>query len=107
LQRCERYSDRWCVAEVLRVKGELICRAGAPDGIAQAEDCFAQSLDWARQQGAVSWELKTAMSLGRLRCDQGQVDQARDLLTSAYMLFQEGFDTADLKATKELLKSMN
>jgi predicted ATPase/DNA-binding winged helix-turn-helix (wHTH) protein len=107
LQRCERYGDRWCMAEVLRVKGELICRAGAPDGIAQAEDCFAQSLEWARQQGAVSWELKTAMSLARLRCDQGQVDQARDLLTSAYMLFQEGFDTADLKATKELLKSMN
>jgi predicted ATPase/DNA-binding winged helix-turn-helix (wHTH) protein len=107
LQRCECYGDRWCMAEVLRVKGELICRAGAPDGIAQAEDCFAQSLEWARQQGAVSWELKTAMSLARLRCDQGQVDQARDLLASTYTLFQEGFDSADLKATKELLKSMN
>jgi predicted ATPase len=107
LQRCERYGDRWCMAEVLRVKGELICRAGAPDRIAQAEECFAQSLDCARRQGAVSWELKTAMSLARLRCDQGQVDQARDLLTSAYMLFSEGFDTADLKATKELLKSMD
>jgi predicted ATPase/DNA-binding winged helix-turn-helix (wHTH) protein len=107
LKRCERYGERWCMAEVLRVKGELICRAGVPDGIAQAEDCFAQSLEWARQQGAVSWELKTAMSLARLRRDQGQVDQARDLLTSICSRFHEGFDTADLVAANELLKSMN
>ncbi len=106
LQRCERYGERYNMAELLRIKGELIRRAGAPDGTAQAEDCFVQSLEWARRQGAISWELKTAMSLARLRCDQGKVDQARDLLTSAYMLFSEGFDTADLKATKELLKSM-
>jgi predicted ATPase/DNA-binding winged helix-turn-helix (wHTH) protein len=107
LEHCERDGERWCMAEVLRVKGELIRRSGAPDAVVLAEDCFRKSLELATHQGALSWELKTAMSLARLRCDQGQVDQARDLLTSAYMLFSEGFDTADLKATKELLKSMN
>jgi hypothetical protein len=35
------------------------------------------------------------------------VDQARDLLTSICSRFHEGFDTADLVAANELLKSMN
>ena len=70
LERCEHHGERWCMAEVLRVKGELILRDGAPDSVPQAEDCFVQSLQWAQRQGALSWELKTAMSLARLRCDQ-------------------------------------
>jgi predicted ATPase/DNA-binding winged helix-turn-helix (wHTH) protein len=107
LERCERYGGRWCVAEVLRVKGEMIRRSPAPDAVALAEDYFRKSLEWASRQGALTWELKTAMSLARLRRDQGQIDDARNLLTSIYSRFHEGFGTADLKAASELLKSMN
>jgi len=107
LERCERYGERWCMAEVLRVKGELIRRSHAPDAVALAEDCFRKSLELANDQGALSWELRTATSLARLRRDQGRIDDARNLLTSIYSRFQEGFGTADLKAASELLESMS
>jgi hypothetical protein len=45
--------ERWCVAELLRIKSELILREGAPQGAAAAEQHFLRSLDWARRQGAL------------------------------------------------------
>jgi predicted ATPase/DNA-binding winged helix-turn-helix (wHTH) protein len=107
LEGCEHDGGRWCMAEALRIKGELIYRGRAPDAVALAEDCFLKSLELANHQGALSWELRTATSLARLRRDQGRVDDARNLLTSIYSRFQEGFGTDDLKAASELLKSLN
>jgi predicted ATPase len=43
------------------------------------------------------------MSVARLWRDQGERDQARDLLAPVYGWFTEGFDTRDLKEAKELL----
>ena len=68
-----------------------------------AEDHFRQALDWARRQGALSWELRAAKSLARLLCDRGRSADARGLLQPVYDRFTEGFDTADLKAAKALL----
>ena len=65
-----------------------------------------RSLDWARRQGALSWELRTATSLARLRQDQGRAAEARSLLQPVYDRFSEGFETADLKTAKALLDSM-
>jgi hypothetical protein len=53
---------RWYMPEQLRIKGELILLAAAPNAAAEAESCYAQSLAWARRQGALSWELRTATS---------------------------------------------
>jgi predicted ATPase len=68
-----------------------------------AEDHFRRSLDLARRQGALSWELRTAMSLARSQRHQGRIGEARDLLTSVYGRFTEGFGTADLQSAKRLL----
>ena len=48
----------------------------------------------------------SAMSLARLRRDQGKVQQARDLLAPVYGWFTEGFDTLDLKEAKALLEQL-
>ena len=106
LARSERNEERWCVAELLRVKGELILREGAPQAATAAEEHFLRSLDWARRQGALSWELRTATSLARLQQDQGRAAEARSLLQSVYDRFSEGFETADLKTAKAHLDSM-
>jgi hypothetical protein len=55
----------------MRVKGELLLLPGAPGSVAAAEDHFRQAIDWARRQGALSWELRAATSLARLLHDQG------------------------------------
>jgi predicted ATPase len=102
LDRCERYEERWCIAELLRIKGELALRHQAADAIEVAEDYFLRSLDWARRQGALSWELKTATSLARLQSEQGRASEARNLLASVCDRFHEGFNSRDLKAATQL-----
>jgi predicted ATPase len=103
LERSERHEERWCIAELLRIKGRLLLATGEPGASAAAEDHFRRSLDWARQQQALSWELRTAISLGELMADQGRPADGGDLLSSVYGRFGEGFDTADLQRAKSLL----
>jgi hypothetical protein len=104
--RSERNEDRWCVAELLRIKGELLLLQGGSGAAAAAEDHYQQALDWARRQGALSWELRTATSLARLRRDQNRSAEAIALLAPIYDRFTEGFETADLKAAKALIDSL-
>jgi hypothetical protein len=47
-----------------------------------------------------------AMSMARLRRDQGKPDEARELLAPVYGWFTEGFDTLDLKEAKALLDEL-
>jgi predicted ATPase len=105
LARSERNEDRWCVAELLRIKGELLLLQDAT-GAAAAEDQFRQALDWAHRQGALSWELRTASSLARLWRDQYRVGEVRALLSSVYGRFTESFATGDLRQAKSLLEQL-
>ncbi len=106
LARSERHDERWCVAELLRCKGEILLLADGPDAAGQAEPCFRQSLDWARRQGALSWALRAATSLAELRRRQGRRDEGRDVLTEVYRRFDEGFETRDLRVAKCLLDEL-
>jgi predicted ATPase len=47
----------------------------------------------------LSWKLRAATSLARLR-------RARELLSPLYDRFTEGFETADLKAAKSLVDEL-
>jgi predicted ATPase len=106
LARCERYEERWCIAELLRVKGELELQRHSAAASSAAEGYFLQSIDWARRQSALSWELRAAMSLARLRHRQNRATEARALLAPVCDRFTEGFDTADLRAANALLEAI-
>jgi predicted ATPase len=95
--------ERHYYAEALRIKGGLLSLKGDPGG---AERAYLASLDWARQQQAKSWELRTATSYARLMRDQGRAREARDLLAPVYAWFTEGFATKDLKDAKALLEEL-
>jgi predicted ATPase len=73
---------------------------------AEAEACFQQALAVARRQQAKSWALRAAMSLARLWQQQGNRNEARQLLAGIYGWFAEGFDTADLQEAKALLEEL-
>jgi predicted ATPase len=103
IDHSERTEERWAFAELLRVKGELLLLQGARGAAAGAEDHFRQALDWARRQGALSWELRAAMSLARLLRDQNRSTEAIALLAPVYDRFTEGFDTDDLIAAKAMI----
>ncbi|MBV8453187.1 MAG: hypothetical protein JOZ29_13090 [Deltaproteobacteria bacterium] len=106
LRRSERDEERWYVAEFLRIKGELHLLEDTPRATSEAEQCFRRSLDCARQQDALSWELRTSTSLARLHQALGQMAEARDALAPIYGRFSEGFQTADLKAARALLEAL-
>ncbi len=94
-------AEHWCTPEILRVKG-LIALSSARDQAA-AVDYFSRSAALARKQGALSWELRAAMNLGKLWAAQGRERDALDLLEPLYGTFTEGFETADLIAARRLL----
>ena len=99
----ERAGGRWAVAELLRIKGELLQQSATTD-TSEAESCMQKSINWARRQGALSWELRATSSLARLWHQQGRTVEARELLLSVYRRFEEGFETADLQDAKRLLE---
>lgn len=98
------WEERIHYAEILRLKGWMLT---LKDDHAGAEKNYLASLDWAREQKAKSWELRTSTSLARLWRQQGKTTEARELLAPVYDWFTEGFDTKDLKEAKELLADLN
>jgi predicted ATPase len=108
IARSERTAELWAVAELMRVRGELLLLQGATGAAAAAEGLFRQALDWARRQGASSWELRAATSLARLLLiSQRRSAHAMAVLQPVYDRFTEGFDTADLIAAKQLLDELS
>jgi predicted ATPase/DNA-binding winged helix-turn-helix (wHTH) protein len=106
LDQSERNDDRWYVAELMRIKGELVLRQNEPEAAASAGVLFCSSLDWSRKQNALSWELRTAISFARLMQQQGRGNEARALLEPVYFRFTEGFATRDLVEARSLLTSL-
>jgi predicted ATPase/DNA-binding winged helix-turn-helix (wHTH) protein len=107
LSTADRSGERWYLSELLRIKGELLLQAAGPQpAVSAAEDCFHRALEIARQQGALFWELRGALSLARFRVTQDRRDDARQILAPVYDRFTEGFETADLRAARAMLQSL-
>jgi predicted ATPase len=53
-----------------------------------------------------SWSVRAAISLRRLRIDQGRPADARALVAPVHDRFTEGFQTADLLAAATMLDTL-
>jgi tetratricopeptide (TPR) repeat protein len=102
----EAGSTTWSRPEILRAKGERILRHGGHQAAESAEACFQQSIEIARQQQALSWELRAAISLARLWRDSGRGADGHRQLQAAYGRFGEGFGTTDLMTAAQLLREL-
>ncbi|MGL4963549.1 MAG: ATP-binding protein [Inquilinus sp.] len=102
IRRVEARGDLVYLSELLRVKGLLLAASQA----AEAEACFRQSLDEARRQGALAWELRAATDLAALLAGEGRSAEARTLLRPVFDRFTEGAETADLQAAARLLATL-
>jgi predicted ATPase len=104
LKAVEKMGGAPLEAELHRLKGEaLLAGAGTAS---EAENAMQQAIAVARRQNAKSWELRGAMSLARLRQQQGRPQEAVALLAPILAWFTEGRDTADLKEAKTLLDKL-
>jgi predicted ATPase len=105
LDLCEETGERWAVAEVLRTKAAILQSTGrATDH--EIEAILLKSLEIARHQQALSWQLRTSCDLARLWQRQRRNKKALKFLQSVYDQFTEGFDTADLQDARTLLRNL-
>jgi predicted ATPase len=103
LERRERNAEHWCSAEILRVRGALALSGG--DKV-EAAALFSRSLELARKQGALSWELRAATSLSRLLAAEHRAEDALHLMAPIHQRFTEGHQTADLIAARHMLDEL-
>jgi DNA-binding winged helix-turn-helix (wHTH) protein/tetratricopeptide (TPR) repeat protein len=108
----EHTGEVYAIAELHRIKGELLMKSGelnhsaneAPrlKALSQARTSFADALAIADQQGARSWALRAALSMHRLDLMLGNPNHTR--LSDIYSSFTEGHATADLRQAGDLLE---
>ena len=96
--------ERWCEAELLRIRAKLHYLCNKMD---ECENGLSKALKLAKQQSALSFELRIATDLAKLWQQQQKLPQARHLLTETMNQFTEGFDTIDYKQSKTLLDSLS
>jgi serine/threonine protein kinase/tetratricopeptide (TPR) repeat protein len=100
--------DRSFEADCWRWRGELLSRlseaneSGHPD----AEACLHKAIAIARQQKAVSLELRAHTRLSPLMARRGEVKTAHQMLAEIHGKFREGFDTHDLKHARQVLDEL-
>jgi predicted ATPase len=99
----------WNAPEVLRASAEKMLRdaqgldATSTDALSTAELQLLRALQLAKEQNALSWELRTASSLARLGFTQGRAPDALHLLAAVRARFTEGFESLDLREADRLL----
>lgn len=86
------------------VRGMLL--ADTQSSAEQAKTSLRIAIRLARQQSARLAELRATMSLAQLLAKEGSPQNAYILLAEIYNWFTEGFDIADLKEAKTLLKEL-
>jgi class 3 adenylate cyclase/predicted ATPase len=100
-----RRCDLAFAAELHRIRAAMLLRTDATQRrVAEAD--LSRALEIARQQEALSLQLRAARDLAQMLAEQGERQQAADLLIPVYNKFTEGFDTSDLKEARTLLDEM-
>ena len=103
LETMNRTDERYCEAELLRIKGELLMRMQSLD---ELKFSFRTAVEVARAQRTRGFELRAAMGLARLLSTRGNAEEARATLAQVYEWFTEGFETPDLQAATSLLSQL-
>jgi len=83
-------------------RGLALASGDKPD-IRSAKESFEKAMTFARQQSALSFELRAGLELARIWIERGDVQRAHDLIGPIYGQFTEGFRTPDLVLAKEML----
>jgi tetratricopeptide (TPR) repeat protein len=121
IEVADRNADLWALAEVYRMLGDLALESDLPgsDNVSAAdmedqaevrrnaaEGYYSRALDIAREQGAKSFELRAAVSVGKLMERDGRVDEAITLVTPLRQLFDGQRSTPDSADADMLLSRL-
>lgn len=98
----ERTGERFYLAELWRLKGEILAQARR---LAEAEAALEQAIDVARRQCARLFELRSVATLCTLLDEPRRGTVIREALDPLYAGFGEGADAIDLSDARTLLDS--
>jgi hypothetical protein len=102
--------------ELFRLKGELLLlnmsAKGSTRGLPRRdheniEECLLKSLTLAKRQGAKSFELRAATSLGRWLKGSDRSEEGKKMLLNIYDWFEEGINTKDLQEAQRVLAELS
>lgn len=96
--------DAYDKPELLRLQGEVLMQAGNERA---AERNFREAMVLTDGNGALSWRLRSAISLSRLLVRQSRTVEARTILADTYARFHEGFESLDLRTARSLLDELD
>jgi predicted ATPase/DNA-binding winged helix-turn-helix (wHTH) protein len=102
LRHATAQSELWCVPELLRIRASVLNAEHRTD---EAEIELVEAMRLAEELGALSWQLRAASDLARLRYTQSRPEEARAVLLPVFSQFTEGFETLDLRVAANLLSS--
>jgi predicted ATPase/DNA-binding winged helix-turn-helix (wHTH) protein len=101
----EQNGGSWYTPELLRIHGVILTSIeGAASQSAQAS--LRRAISLARQQSALSWELRIAIDLARNSCRTVKMTEATKELGAIYDRFAEGHKSPDLMQAAQLLQTM-
>lgn len=91
IAHCASSGEKWCLAELHRVRGLVLAMQRSPDAESEAEREFKASLGIAQKQGALAWEKATAESFGAYLVSQHRAVEAKQLAAAvAAKMAQQG-----------------
>jgi class 3 adenylate cyclase/tetratricopeptide (TPR) repeat protein len=96
----EKTGERFYLPELLRLKGEILARAGRSS---EAEDALRAAVELSRQQEARLFELRSVVSLCSIVDEQRRQTLLREMLEPVYKWFAVGAVIRDLEDARALL----
>lgn len=102
VRRAKAGKAGWGTAEILRALGENHLAKGNASSH-EIEVLFRSAILEAKRQGALSWELRSATSLARLKHRMGEAAEAEDTLCEPLERISQGLSTQDVLAAQALL----
>lgn len=106
LKRADERNEILWLPDLFRRQGEVLQELPRPD-LAAAEASLLRSIEHAKDQSALSWELKAAIPLARMWKDCGRENDARLLVKECLKRFDEGYTSPDLIAARQLHDGLN
>jgi class 3 adenylate cyclase/tetratricopeptide (TPR) repeat protein len=104
LDSIEHTGERFWKSELIRAKGELLAlQSDAP--MNGARSCLETAQEIAQSQGAKTLQWRATMSLARLLLDQGQEQQAKELVNAAHQLNPDEKDDVALYSGRPALQT--
>lgn len=94
----------WSAPELMRRKAVALLSIESEAETDRAVDLLRRSLALANAQGALAWELRTAISMAEWPFALANAADSAALLSNVYGRFTEGFQTADLRRARRILE---